>query len=99
MIIVVVRHKIRPGSYAAALLRIEGTTRRILEQPGNLFRYFGDADEGREIVSVTAWRSREDRAVWDAARSAQPPPGDMSDVYDGFEVTEIDCSSAASIPG
>jgi heme-degrading monooxygenase HmoA len=89
MIIVVVRHMLQPGMYEEARERLAVNAQRMMQQPGCIFRYTGESDEGRELVTVTGWASEEDRASWETARKAAPPPGDMADYYSGFEIIDI----------
>ena len=98
MIIVVVRHRVRPDRYEQAKSRIAGNTHRMMQQPGIVFRHTGDAEGGSEIVTVTGWETDAHRAAWDALKKSSPPPGDMSDVYTGFEVIDIDVFDQRSAP-
>lgn len=89
MLIVVVRHRIRPGRYDAAKTRLKGNAARMMKQPGFLFRHTGDAEGGAEIVTVTAWKSKSHREAWDALK-ATLPAAPMSDFYTGYEVIDVE---------
>lgn len=100
MIVVIVRHFVREGRYQAAKARIAGNTDRILAQPGILFRHTGDAvGEAEEIVTVTGWRTSADRDAWDAVRKAEPPQGNLSEFYTGYETREIEIFDARVAQG
>jgi hypothetical protein len=91
MLVVVVRHHTNPGQFDAAYKRIVGNTDAMADIPGFVFRHTGTPpDSPAEIVTITAWRSRADRAVWDERRRVTPPPGDPKVLYARIEMFDVD---------
>ncbi|MSP88259.1 MAG: hypothetical protein EXQ92_05525 [Alphaproteobacteria bacterium] len=91
MLVLTVRHHINPGQFEAAYKRIVGNTDAMADIPGLLFRHTGTPPDSKaEIVTVTAWRSPADRAIWDERRKASPPLGDPKILYAKVETLEIE---------
>jgi heme-degrading monooxygenase HmoA len=98
MVIVIVSHIVRPGAEEAARHRLEANAERMMRQPGILFRHTGRGAGEGELVTVTGWASPEYRAAWDRVRAAEPPPGEMGDVYASWSVTDVKIFDARSAP-
>ncbi|MGH8239353.1 MAG: hypothetical protein ACREXP_20370 [Steroidobacteraceae bacterium] len=58
MVIVIVRHGVKPGMMEIAQERIDANGGRMARTPGLVFRYaLRAASDAYDIVTITAWES------------------------------------------
>lgn len=100
MKIVIIRHRLMPGTEELALARINALTQRIRVQPGFCFRHVGrESSDPSSIVSVTAWNTAQDCAQWEALLAASPlPPVDRSRLYSSVEHIVVNTTTGPELP-
>lgn len=65
MVIVIVRHFVRPGMVEAAQLRVDANGDRMAAMPGFLFRHaMMSCDDPCKLVTTTAWESAAHYESW-----------------------------------
>lgn len=74
MVIVIVRHFVRPGMVEAARLRVDANGDRMAAMPGFLFRHaMMSCDDPCKLVTTTAWESGVHYAGWCEQQRATEP--------------------------
>lgn len=91
MLVITVRHLVKPDHVDQAKARIAANTELMCRQDGFMFRHTGSPpDEPREVVTVTGWRSAAHRRAWDEQKGKVVYPPDQRDPYERVEQIEAE---------
>ena len=99
MKLVIIRHRLLPGTAETALARINTLSERIRTQPGYCFRHVGTENgDASCITSVTAWQTAADCSAWEAHLAAFPLPK-VERLYSSVEHVSVETDDADNSGG